>query len=105
MLPYQQRPARILIEVINEIPEEALKEVSPESLGTKKYIKVPMLLLLINAGLQSGLSIVFCKFIGELIASGDAINHLSMMLLIVICIGLSTMSTVHSLNLAMMNFD
>ena len=100
-----QRPARVLIEILNELPEEVLELVSPSSVTLKRYIKVPMLLLLINASTQSGLGTVFMKLIGELIVSGDAKNYITMLLILVICMVLATLSQGHSINLAIKHFD
>lgn len=63
----KEKPARILIEVLHNFDDEMLKDVSSRSLNVKRYVKLPMLYLLLNAGLQSGLSIVFLKLFGELI--------------------------------------
>ena len=100
-----ERPARLLIEAINDLPEEVLEYVSPQSVPLKRYIKVPMLLLLTNAGFQAGLSVVFLKLCGELIVVGEAGNHVSMLLIMMACMLVATLSQVHSLNLAMKHFD
>ena len=61
------RPARILIELLNDMDRQQLEQVSKRSLNLQRCVKLPMLYLLINAGLQSGLSISFLKLFGELI--------------------------------------
>ena len=71
---------------------EVLEQVSPNSKRLKQYIKVPMLLLLINAGFQSGLAVVFLKLSGELIVSGDAKNYIMMLLAMIICMLIATLS-------------
>ena len=66
------RPARVLIDLLNDFDEDALERVSKRSLTLKTFVKLPMLYLLLTAGMQSGLSIVFLKLFGELIQSGEA---------------------------------
>jgi len=56
----------VLIDVLNDISDELLLEVSPRSKTLKYFIKVPMLLIISTAALQSGLTIVFLKLITEL---------------------------------------
>ena len=95
----------MLIEAVNDLPEEVLVHVSPQSVRLKRYIKVPLLILLINAGFQSGLSVVFLKLCGELVVAGDAGSHISMLLIMIAGMLTATLSQVHSLNLAMKHFD
>jgi len=64
-----------------------------------------MLYLLLNAGLQSGLSIVFLKLFGELIQSGTAGEHLGMLFTLGFFMALSAVSQTHSLNIAMKEYD
>ena len=69
--PSSQRPARLLVEALNELPVEILQHVSPESVRVQRLIKVPMLLLLIHSGLQGALSAIGLKLVGELFASNE----------------------------------
>ena len=100
-----QRPARELIEVLHNIDDELLKDVSERSLRVKHYVKTPMLYLCLNAGLQSGLSIAFLKLFGELVQSGTAIDHFGMLVILGFFMALSAVSQTHSLNLAMKEYD
>ena len=68
-------------------------------------MKLPLLLLLLNAGFQSGLSVVFVKLSGELIVSGDASDYIFMLIVLIACTAVSSVSTIHSLNLGMKHFD
>ena len=61
-----QRPARVLIEALNDINDELLEEVSSRSKTLKYYIKMPMVLTIGTSALQSGLTIVFLKLLTEL---------------------------------------
>lgn len=60
----------MLIEVLNDIPTDLLAQVSPDSVNLARFLKMPLLYLLLLAGLQSGLSIVFMKLVGELVQAG-----------------------------------
>ena len=95
----------MLIEALNDLPAEVLEQVSPQSVNLKRWIKVPLLLLLVNAGFQSGLAVVFLKLCGELLVTGDAGDHIVMLLIMIGCLLVATLSQVHSLNLAMQHFD
>ena len=44
-------PARQLIEVLNDFDNEVLREVSNRSRNLKRFIKLPLLYLMLNAGL------------------------------------------------------
>ena len=46
-----QRPARYLIETLNDMPREQLDNVSTRSHRLKTFIKMPMLLLIISSAL------------------------------------------------------
>ena len=90
---------------MTEIPEEVLQRVSPQSLELKSFLKVPMLLLLVTAGLLSGMSVCFLKLIGEMIQNGEVGGHIGIFILLAVVALLSVPAMVHSLNLAMKYFD
>ena len=62
-----QRPPRALIDTINEMTIEEVRQVSPDSLGLKKMVKIPLLLLISAAGMMSGISISMLKFTTEML--------------------------------------
>ena len=66
---------------------------------------MPMLYMLFMAGLQSGLSVVFLKLIGELVQSGEAVTNLLMFIILVVLTALSALTQTHSLNMAMKEYD
>ena len=80
-------------------------QVSPQSIKLKRYLKFPMVILLINAGLQSGLSITMLKLLGEGIQQGEFVEYIGLFLIIGFSEFVSVPSMVHSLNLAMKYFD
>ena len=45
------------------------------------------------------------KLIGELVVSGDVKNYITMLLILIICMVVSTLSQGHSINLAIKHFD
>ena len=74
-------------------------------MNLKKYIKVPLLLLLINAGIQSSLGVVCLKLIGEFMVAKDISDHLGVFFTLIIAALIATASQIHSVNLAMRYFD
>ena len=100
-----QRPARSLIDTINEMTIEEVTQVSPNSLRLKRMVKVPMLLMISAAGAMSGISISFLKFATELIASGSIKDSIGLFTLVVIGAFLTAASQLHMLNSAMKFFD
>ena len=77
---------------MNELPVEVMQYVSPDSVRLQKLIKVTMLLLLINSGLQSGASVIGLKLVGELFAAGEAWSNFGILLLLSIYMTGSTAS-------------
>ena len=57
----KKRPYRILIETLNDMSRERVQEVSERSLTLKWCVKVPMILLIMLAGLVSGTSVLLLK--------------------------------------------
>lgn len=98
-------PAHLLIKIVNQMPDELLAEVSPESKSLKMVLKRTLLILLANAGVQSSIAVVFMKMFGELIQSGDYKNYVFMFILLFVALGVASLSNVHSMNLAMKYFD
>ena len=62
-----QRPARILIDAINDMPDEQIEKVSPQSVGLKTWNKIPMILLTVSSALQGSLTVVGVKLLMETI--------------------------------------
>ena len=52
----------MLIQVIGAIPEDLLKEISPRSINLRRFAKVPLVMLLVEAAIQVGLDLIFFKF-------------------------------------------
>ena len=53
-----------------DIPWETLQRVSPQSMGLKRFVKVPMIISAMSAALLGSLYVVSMKLIGELIVLG-----------------------------------
>lgn len=100
-----QRPARQLIDVLNDIPSDLLDKVSPNSATLKYFIKLPMVCSIGTAAMQSGLTIMFLKLLTELSQSGDLIDHFYLSILMGFGMGLSGLFQLHMLNLAMKYYD
>lgn len=100
-----QRPARVLIEALNDINDELLEEVSSRSKTLKYYIKMPMVLTIGTSALQSGLTIVFLKLLTELGETGEFFDHIPLVVTMAFTMGLSGAMQLHMLNLAMKYYD
>ena len=64
-----------------------------------------MLLLLIDSGVKAGASIIGLKLVGELFAAGEVADHLIIFFTLCIMMLLTSISQVHSLNLAMKYYE
>ena len=51
-----ERPERELISVLNDLPGDVVKVVSPNSLNLRKFIKVPLILFVLGASMLASLS-------------------------------------------------
>lgn len=101
----EQRPARILIEELNDMDDSLLETVSARSTSLKRFVKLPLLYVLANAGLQSGLSISFLKIFGELIQSGHSTEHIFLLVILFALLVGSGACQTHSLNIAMKYYN
>lgn len=95
----------MLIEVLNDMPSDVLATVSPRSVNLARFLKLPMLYMLLLAGLQSGLSVVFMKLVGELVQAGQGLENPVMTCILLGLMALSAVSQTHSLNMAMKEYD
>ena len=66
-----ERPLRILIDTLNEMPRERLLEVSERSTSLKWCLKIPMVMLIFLAAIVSGTSILLLKIVDTIIQKGD----------------------------------
>lgn len=78
------RPARALIDTINEMTVEEITQVSPNSLRLKKVIKAPLLLMITASGMMSGISISMLKLTTELIQAKAFLDSIGLVVIIVI---------------------
>ena len=62
-----ERPERELIQVLNALSIEQVKEVSSDSVALKKYVKLPLLLFLSAAAMMVSLSDLSLKLAGAVI--------------------------------------
>lgn len=84
-----QRPARMLIEALNDIDDDLLEQVSARSRTLKYYIKMPLVLTISTSALQSGLTIVFLKLITEMGETGEMADHVGLVITMALAMGLS----------------
>ena len=100
-----QRPARALIEVLNEMTREEVELVSPGSHRLRRFAKAPMLLVIAGAALCSGVTVALLKLLGELLLSGEVTTDLLLAGLVALGALLSAAQQLHTLNTAMKYYD
>jgi len=96
---------RILIETINACPEDLMMLISPQTMSTKKLIKMPMLCLIVCSSMMSAISMIMIKMLGELVASATWRDHWMLNVVMVTLLCVSGLLQLHSLNLAMKFYD
>ena len=95
----------ILIETLHAMPIEQVMLISPQSKTLRTLVKVPMLMMILNSAMFSGLNVAVLKFTGELIQSESFTEHLIFpILLLVSCIVISCFQ-MHSMAQAMKYYD
>ena len=52
------------------MPEDLLNSVSPQSSNLRRYAKVPLVLILVEAAIQVGFDLIFFKFAQILLKNG-----------------------------------
>ena len=90
---------------MNDIDDELLSQVSARSKTLKFYIKMPMVLMVGTAALQSSLTIFFLKLLTELRESGELVDSMGLVAIMTLAMGLSGAIQLHMLNLAMKYYD
>ena len=101
----RMRLAHDLIQILNDIPVDELAKVSPQSVWLKNYVKVPMLVLITDSAMQSGLIVLATKVLGELAQSNGISDYKAMTALVVIMLLWAGTMNIHSLNMAMKYYD
>lgn len=80
-------------------------QVSPKSLRLQHFLKVPLLYMLLNAGLWSGIGAVTLKLVGELVQAKETGEHGFLLLCMCAFMAVSVPSITHSTNMAMKFYD
>lgn len=79
--------------------------ISPQTMSTKKLIKMPMLCLIVCSSMMSAISMIMIKMLGELVASATWRDHWMLNVVMVTLLCVSGLLQLHSLNLAMKFYD
>lgn len=58
---------RVLIDKVNACPTELLMLISPQTIAIQRWIKLPMVMLVICSSMMSSTSMVMLKMLGELV--------------------------------------
>ena len=94
-----------MIQALNDLPVNLVKEVSPDSLDLKKYVKVPLLLFVIGASMLASISDLQLKLIGAIVEEANkATDYLCLMPLLV-GVAYSASQTLVFVNQAMKYYD
>lgn len=100
-----ERPPRTLIETISEMTEDEVKQVSPTSLTLKKFVKIPLLLIVTSSAVMAGISISLIKMAVELLESNDFLDIVLFSTFLLIGALLFSFTQLHMLNGAMKFYD
>ena len=100
-----ERPPRTLIETISEMTEDEVKQVSPNSLTLKKFVKIPLLLIVTSSAVMAGISISLIKMAVELLESNDFWEIVLFSIFLLIGALLFSFTQLHMLNGAMKFYD
>ena len=85
-------PARVLIDVLNNLPIQVVNRISPETVQTKLWIKTSMVLLIVGASMMSGYMAMVIKMLGALLLDypvGELKSALTVLvfMITILCIG------------------
>ena len=95
----------MLIQIVNAVPPEFLRRISPRSMSLRKYSKVPLVLLLCEAAIQVGLDMMCFKFAQVLLEDGYFPQYwlpITMLFFLGIFLALSNL---HCINLGVKYYD
>ena len=79
--------------------------MSPETASTKKYIKLPMVMVILCSSMMSTISMIMIKMLGELVESATWTDFWLINVIMVILLAVSGTLQLHSLNVAMRLYD
>ena len=99
------KPVRILIQIINDFPEDLILEISPQSKTLKKLVMVPLILNLLLTAVQTYTALVLYKLTGELLINDGLKNHTLLTLALPVIGGAQTLFQLYTFNVAMINYE
>ena len=102
---FKEQPARVLIQVVNAIPEDVLREISPRSTNLRRFSKVPMVMLLSEAAIQIGLDIMCFKFAQVLLEDGYFADYWPGITILFVAGIILALSNLHFINLSVKYYD
>ena len=79
--------------------------MSPETASTKKYIKLPMVMVILCSSMMSTISMIMIKMLGELVESATWTDFWLINVIMIILLAVSGTLQLHSLNVAMRLYD
>ena len=91
-----ERTDRDLIKLLYGLPRDSVREVSPDSLGLKIVLKVPMLIFATAAAMISSISELMMKLVGCILKDAEKpVDYLWLLLFLPILIGTATRTLVY----------
>ena len=101
-----ERPIRKLIQIINNTPIYALRQLDPNFPKLlKTFIKAPMVVILAISGLMVGITMTCVKFSGELVADGSFEDDPVLIVVFVSIAIFDSLFLIFSVNLCMKYYD
>ena len=96
---------RIIIDILNEMPQERILQISERSKHIKWFLKFPMVMLIFLASVVSGTSVLLLKIADTIIQMGDFGTYWLQLLLVGALIGFTADSQLQYLNRAIKLYD
>jgi len=95
----------VLIDILNNLPEEIVERISPASLKTKKLLKLSMVLYITSSAMMSALMAMLFKLVMNILYNYPIYNSLFELSMLLILCSIFTLLQVYTINVAMKNYD
>ena len=101
----RHRPTRVLIDILNNLPEEIVERISPASMKTKKWLKLSMVLYITSSAMMSALMAMLFKLVMNILYNYPIYYALFELSMLLILCSIFTFLQVYTINIAMKHYD
>ena len=98
-------PFRDYIQVIVNFEPKTYRATFPSLGSLKRYIKIPLMVCTLAAGLSSGMASLCAKIIGELIEAREAVTYLTLLIICGIFAIIFALGIAYQMNCAMLFYQ